>query len=150
MRERIFESRGGVVHEGRGEEESQNSEGRERVSSRDQPEGQDGSEEGGEEGGEVGVASREVEQRQQEHPQRMGVGLDALGEVPRQAVAVDEVVHGAEGDVGIVADPRGAEEEKREGEEREAEEKFSRHGRGKFIIQRGGLREYSFEYNAAN
>jgi hypothetical protein len=68
----------------------------------------------------------------------MGERLHTLGDVPAQAVAADEVVHGAEGDIDIVADPRGADEDEREGGEENECESFigAGHGRGKFITAR--------------
>ena len=85
--------------------------------------------------GEEGLAAQGVWRRDQQRPERVRRRLHALPHVPAQAVAVDEVVHGAEGDVNVVAHPRGADEEEREDKQREAAENSGRagHGRGKFI-----------------
>ena len=65
----------------------------------------------------------------------MRVRLDTLGDVPGEAVAVDEIVHGAEGDVDIIADPRSAEEDEDECDEKNKGENFlgAGHERRKFI-----------------
>lgn len=42
----------------------------------------------------------------------MRVRLDPLGDVPRQPIAVDEVVHCPEGDVGIIGEPGVADDER--------------------------------------
>ena len=47
----------------------------------------------------------EVRSRDGEHPERMGVGLNALVRVVGQPVAVHEIPHRPEGDVGVVAHP---------------------------------------------
>jgi hypothetical protein len=51
------------------------------------------------------IARDGVERNVQQHPERMGVDLHPLVDVPTQAMAVDEVVDDAERDEGVVADP---------------------------------------------
>src|SRR5258708_3012385 len=50
----------------------------------------------------------------QQHPQRMRIDLDALIDVPGQAIAMNKIINGSEGDIGVIAQPAipGNEEEK--------------------------------------
>ena len=57
------------------------------------------------------LAGQQVGGRDGHHPERVGVGLDALVRVVGQAVAVDEIPHRPEGDVGVVAHPVVGEED---------------------------------------
>ena len=62
----------------------------------------------------VGLARDCVRDAHEQHPQRIRVGLDALGDVPARSVAFDEVVDDAERDVGVVAGPRALQREQHE------------------------------------
>ena len=54
---------------------------------------------------ELGLIPEGVEERNQPHPERMGICLNALDHVPAQTVSVDEVVDRPERDIRIVTDP---------------------------------------------
>jgi hypothetical protein len=70
----------------------------------------------------VRLAGRDVSEGNQHHPERMGVRLHPLRGIPSQTVAIQEVVNRPERDVGVVGNPRGADEEN----EVEAEEEDER------------------------
>ena len=60
MRERILQAGGGIIHEGFGEKQGQNSEGWESVPMEKQIKGRERYEEGCKKGSQVGVVRREV------------------------------------------------------------------------------------------
>jgi len=121
VRQRVLQARGGVVGEGLGQREAEHCEEASRPRCTHPGDNQsDGGQRDGcghQERREVCIARDQVEGREDQHPERVGVGLDPLRDVPGQAVAVHEIVDRAQRDVGIIAHPRGAHEHCREDRE---------------------------------